>query len=93
VSDAGLTSLKDLKKLTACDLSGTQVGDNTAKLIGVLPNLEDANFARTKLTDVGVKALASGTKIRQINASGTKATKEGAERAKMGRTRLEIRVE
>ena len=58
-----------------------------------LPDLDDANFARTKLTDAGVNALAAGTKIRQIDARETKVTKEGAERAKMGRVRLEIRVE
>ena len=67
--------------------------DDTAKLLGALPDLADANFAGTKLTDAGVKALAAAPKIRQIDARETKATKEGAERAKMGRARLEIRVE
>ena len=53
----------------------------------------NVGYGRTKITDAGMMALAAAPKIRQIDARGTKATKEGAERAKMGRTRVEIRVE
>jgi internalin A len=93
VSDVGLVALKELKKLATCDLSGTAAGDDTAKLLGALPELIDANFARTRLTDTGLTALADAPKIRQIDVSGTKVTKGTAEREKLKRARLEIRVE
>jgi hypothetical protein len=93
LSDKGLSSLTSTKKLTRCDLSGTAAGDDTAKVLGALPEFQDGNFTRTKLTNVGVQSLALAPTIRNITACETKVTREAAERAKMGRKNVEISVE
>jgi hypothetical protein len=93
VTDNGMTSLDQLKRLAKCDLSGTSVGDATAHRLSTFTALEDVGFANTRLTDAGLAALAASPTIRCIDARETKVTKDGAARAKLGRTRFDIRLE
>lgn len=93
LTDKGLAALGTLKALTAVELSGTAAGDGTAAALAKLPQLTDAGFGRSKLTDAGAKLLGSAAKLRVLDARGTKVSREGAERAKMGRARLEIRTD
>jgi hypothetical protein len=94
VSDAGLASLKELKKLAKVDLTGTTAGDAAAKVLGALPELEVAAFDRTPLTDAGLKELARAPKLRFVEARGTKVTKQGAaEAARFGPPGLRVTAE
>jgi internalin A len=93
LTDKGLAALGALRALTAVELSDTAAGDATAAALAKLPQLLDAGFARSKLTDAGAKLLASGAKLRVLDARGSKVSREGAERAKMGRARLDIRTD
>lgn len=93
LTDKGLTALGAVRALTAVELSATAAGDATAAALAQLPELTDAGFGRSKLTDAGAKLLGSAAKLRVLDARGTKVTREGAERAKRGRARLEIRTD
>lgn len=93
LTDKGLAALAALRALTAIELSDTAAGDATAAALAKLPELTDAGFGRSKLTDAGAKLLGSCAKLRVVDARGTKVTREGAERAKMGRARFEIRTD
>jgi Leucine-rich repeat (LRR) protein len=93
LTDKGLAALGALKALTAVELSATAAGDDTAAALAKLPQLTDSGFARSKLTDAGAKLLASAAKLRVLDVRGTRVSREGAERAKMGRARLDIRTD
>jgi len=93
LTEKGLVALGALKALTAIELNDTAAGDATAAALAKLPELTDAGFGRSKLTDAGAKLLGSCAKLRVLDARGTKVTREGAERAKMGRARFEIRTD
>jgi internalin A len=77
VTDAGLIGLKELKKLTKVNLSGTKAADGVAKLLGTLPELEVATLDRTGLTDAGLRELVRAPRLRFVEARGTKVTKRG----------------
>lgn len=93
LTDKGLAGLAAVPRLAACDLSGTGAGDLTAAVLARLAGVEDVRMARSNLTDAGAKLLGAAPKLRHLDARGTKVTREGAERAKMGRARLEIRTD
>lgn len=71
-----LEELRGLKHIRALRISGLNVGDSVVCLLTSLEGLEEVDLSKTKLTQVGLNALAASPIAKQltrINISGTPA--------------------
>ncbi len=59
VSDADLTSLQKLSRLSYLNLFDTQVSDQAVEALKTLPNLQKVFLGQTKVTRAGVNAFAA----------------------------------
>ena len=76
LSDAGLSSMKNIEALKAIDLTATPVGDDGILHIEGSSTLEVLNLAGTNVTDKGLAKLDGLTALRTLDLSGTRITDE-----------------
>lgn len=75
---ASLGELKSLSQLRHLDVAGTALNDQGLATIGSLTNLESLNLGgAVRITDAGLKHLASLTRLRWITLAGTSISDAG----------------
>ncbi|MEX1232614.1 MAG: M56 family metallopeptidase [Planctomycetaceae bacterium] len=77
VTDAGVTHLASLKKLTYLDLRGAQITDQSTAIIGKLSTLEALALPGTAITDEGLIPLHTLKNLKQLYLDETAISNEG----------------
>lgn len=80
----------DLEKVTALDLTGTQITDEGLKEVVKLQKLEALWLSNTKITDENLKELAKLQKLQELFLDGTKVTAAGVAELKKAMPNCEI---
>lgn len=77
ITDAAMTSIKNMPQLTLLSLGYTPVSDEGLKSVAELTNLKFLGVAETKITDEGLMNLKSLTSLTQLNIFGNQITSSG----------------
>ena len=70
-------NLRKLKNLTALDISGTEISEQTVSHLSELTNLEYLNISYTKLTDAELIHLKGLKNLEELDLSDTAVTNSG----------------
>jgi internalin A len=70
VTDEGIASIKDWKKLRILNLHGTKVSDTALEHIAGISTLESLNVGSTLMTDVGLERLTSLPNLKELTMGG-----------------------
>jgi eukaryotic-like serine/threonine-protein kinase len=77
VTDAGLTSLKALKKLRCLYLDGSRVTDAGMAHLGALTQLEELSLNKNRIGDDGLEQLKGLTKLKYLTLEQTTVGNDG----------------
>lgn len=78
ISDAGLESLKDLKKLRVLQLPGTAITDRgLATIASQWPDLTELRVGRTRVTDAGLRHLSGMKRLQALGLLNDDVTDDG----------------
>lgn len=70
LTDEGIASIKDWKKLRKLNVHGTKVGDTGLEHISSITTLESLNVGSTLMTDVGLERLTALMKLKELTMGG-----------------------
>jgi Leucine-rich repeat (LRR) protein len=70
VTDEGVASIKDWKRLKRLNLHGTKASDTALEHIAGINTLESLDVGSTLMTDVGLERLTSLTNLRELTMGG-----------------------
>jgi internalin A len=70
VTDEGVASIKDWKRLKRLNLHGTKASDTALEHIAGINTLETLDVGSTLMTDVGLERLTSLTNLRELTMGG-----------------------
>ena len=70
ITDEGIASIKDWKKLRKLNVHGTKVGDTGLEHIANIAAIESLNVGSTLMTDVGLERLTALTKLKELTMGG-----------------------
>jgi len=70
VTDEGIASIKDWKKLRTLNLHGTKVSDTALEHIAGISTLESLNVGSTLMTDVGLERLTTLPNLKELTMGG-----------------------
>lgn len=90
ITDAGLASLANLKKLTRLHLERTPIGDAGLVNLKDLEHLEYLNLYGTKVTDAGLATLSKMKGLRKVYLWNSQVTKDGADKLLAARPELYV---
>ena len=82
ITDAGLSELKTLKRLTELGLSYTPITDEGIKNLKSIRTLQELDLSGTKITDSGLRELKNLPKLTALNLSYTEITNKGLKELK-----------
>jgi hypothetical protein len=91
IGDATVARLVEIKSLKWVELTDTKVTDRALELLATRPDLEDASFDGTAITNAGVAHLRGLTNLRSLNLLGTRVTDDGLKHL-TGLTKLRLLV-
>ena len=77
VTDEGLASLKDWKKLKRLNVRSTKISDTTLDHIAGITTLESLNIGSALVTDIGLERLATLTNLKELSVGGNKLSNNG----------------
>jgi len=80
VTDAGLSVVTGMPRLTRLDLHATKIGDAGLKHLTALPNLTYLNLYDTAVTDAGLEAVAALKTLRSVYLWKSQVTEAGVKR-------------
>ena len=69
ITDQGMSAIRDWKHLRHLNLRGTRISNGAMAIIGTLPELESVDVAYTQITAVGLDALSSLTRLKDLSLS------------------------
>lgn len=70
VTDEGIASIKDWKKLRILNLHGTKISDTGLEHIAGISTLESLNVGSTLMTDVGLERLTTLPNLKELTMGG-----------------------
>ena len=80
VTDAGLTSLKEMEKLASVQLIGTAVTDKTIESLAALPNLRGLYLDDTKVTGSGFEKFPENSLLSSLSLRRTQINDQNLKR-------------
>ncbi len=79
ITDASMSQLADLPRLTRLDLHSTEVTDSGVKLLASLKNLSYLNLYNTPVTDAALNDIAKIKSLKNVYLWKSKVTPKGAQ--------------